>query len=86
MVSISPEQNVEVRHFMNDEHQLTIGVRGDVWPLLQELANHGAMSNNRLSGRGSDWTNLNIWIIGRLHVKPRGIEPWEWVARAAQVG
>ena len=83
MVSISPEQHVETRQFMDDEHQITIGIPAEIWPILQELANHEAKQNNWLNGRGSPWAYLNIWINRRLVAKPDEVEPWEWIAKAA---
>jgi len=82
MVSISRDDNVEIRHFMDDEHQLTIGIRAELWPLLQELANREAERRKWLNGRGSDGNYLNIWVIGRLAEKPEKVEPWQWVASA----
>ena len=75
MVSIKQAENVETRHFMDDEHQITIGVDKNMWQILQLVANY----NTKI---GSDWHNLNVWIINRLLSKPKDIEPWEWISKA----
>lgn len=80
MVSISPEKNVEVRHFMDDEHQITIGVDAELWDILQRIANYTAKRKGWLDGRGSDWDNLNIWIVGRVAKRPKDVEPYQWIS------
>ena len=76
MNSVDPGKNVEVRHFMDDEHQLSIGVDKDIWPALQAIANQQT--------KGSDWYNLNIWIIRRLITCPGNIEPHQWISQAIE--
>lgn len=73
---------VETRHFIDDEHQITIGIESELWPFLQQIANANAKRNGWLNGMGSDWDYLNIWIIRRVHSCPRDIEPWQWVEKA----
>jgi len=73
-----------VHHFMDDDHQLSIGVSKILWPVLQEMANREAQCSRWLGGLGSDWEYLNIWIIRRLADRPDGVEPWQWITRTAQ--
>ncbi len=84
MNSIDRNENTEVRHFMDDERQISIGIAPEAWIALQALANEKAKEAGWLNGRGSDWDNLNIWVIGRLARCPDGIEPYQWIAQAAK--
>ena len=84
MMSIATGEDVEARHFMDGEHQITIGIDRNLWPRLQVVANEVARGKGWLRGSGTDWDCLNVWIIGRLNSCPKGMEPYAWVARAAQ--
>ena len=83
MRSIAIGSDIEARHFMDDDHQITIGIKRNLWPVLQDIANRTASERRWLSGKGSDWDYLNIWVIGRLSSCPEGIEPHDWLSRAA---
>ena len=67
---------------MDDEHQITIGLDKNTWPILQEIANQTANEKKWLGGRGNDYEHLNIWLIGRLSNCPRGVEPHQWISKA----
>jgi len=83
MLSIAPGENVEARHFMDDEHQITIGIARHQWPRLQRLANQAAEANGGRPDPGAEWDRLNGWILRRLSSCPRGVAPHAWVALAA---
>lgn len=84
MRSIGTAKNVEVRHFMDDEHQITIGIDRDLWPIVQGLANQAASERQWLGGKGSDGDHLNLWIIGHLARCPKGVEAHDWVSQAVK--
>lgn len=84
MNSIDTAENVEVRHFMDDEHQITIGIHKDIWPVLQGVANRKSKTAGWLNGAGGDWDNMNIWIIGRLAKCPSNIEPHNWISKVVE--
>ena len=73
---------MESRHFFDDERQITVTVSIECWRQLQKLANETAASEGWLCGKGHDWDYLNIWIIGRLALRPIEIEKNEWIAQA----
>ncbi|MCR6663786.1 MAG: hypothetical protein NVV60_11760 [Luteimonas sp.] len=79
MRSIGGGDNIEVRHFMDDEHQITIGLDRSLWPLIQRIANQAAADNQWLGAKGSEWEYLNIWIVGLVAQCPRGVEAHEWI-------
>ncbi|WP_028765121.1 hypothetical protein [Shewanella colwelliana] len=58
--------DLETRHFFDGDKQKSVCLPPDLWPSLQELANETAKSENWLGGTGSDWDNLNIWILGEI--------------------
>jgi hypothetical protein len=72
-------QQVECRNFMDDEHQITIGIDSDLWPIIQQIANVTAKRKGWLAGHGSEWDYLNILIINLLSSRPFDKEPWEWI-------
>jgi hypothetical protein len=74
----------ESRHFMDGERQITITLDAALWESVQELANRTAGSAKWLSGKGTNWDNLNIWIIGRVSRCPRGTEANQWVRQAIE--
>lgn len=84
MRSIATGNNIEVRHFMDDEHQITIGIDSDLWPRIQLIANETARERRWLGGKGSDWDYLNIWVIGRLALCPKGVQGHDWISQAVQ--
>ena len=71
MLSIAPGENVEARHFMDEEHQITIGIARHQWPRLQRLANQAAEANGGRPDPGAEWDRLNGWILRRLSSCPR---------------
>ena len=83
MNSICPDENVEVRHFMNDENQITIGINKDLWLIIQNLANAKSKQQDWLSGKASDSDNLNILVVSRLATRPKSVEAWQWIADMA---
>lgn len=84
MNSIATAGNIETRHFMDDEHQITIGIDMDLWPALLRIAHQSARDNQWLAGRGTERDYLNIWIIGRLSTCSKGVEAHDWISQAAQ--
>jgi len=82
MRSIGTGDNIEARHFVDDEHQITIGIDRNLWPKVQRIANQTANDKQWLGGRGSEWDYLNIWIIGRLSGCPKGVDAHEWISQA----
>lgn len=58
--------DLEIRHFFDGDRQKTVCLPHDLWPSLQNIANETAKSENWLDGNGSDWENLNIWILGQI--------------------
>ena len=68
---------------MNDEKQISIGIDNNHWNTIQRIANAQALSKNWLSGKGTNWDYLNIWIIGTLFKCPKNVEPAEWITKIA---
>ena len=83
MLSIAPGENVQARHFMDDEHQITIGIARHQWLQLERLVNQAAATNGGRPEPGADWDLMNGWILSRLMSCPRGVAPHAWVALAA---
>ena len=84
MRSIAAGINIETRHFMDDEHQITIGIDREFWPVVQRIANQRAIDKKWLASSGSEWDYLNIWIIGRLSSCPEGVDAHDWISKATQ--
>jgi len=84
MRSIKNGDGVEARHFMDGEHQITIGIDRSLWPMVQRLANQTASSKRWLSGTGTEWDYLNIWIIGRISSCPKGVDAHAWISQAVE--
>jgi hypothetical protein len=75
---------LETRHFMDDERQITISLETKAWESVQESANALALKNNWLAGTGGDYENLNIWIIGRLSACPPNVSSADWIMRSVK--
>lgn len=56
----------ETRHFFDGDRQKSVCLPRDFWPSLQKIANETANSENWLDGNGTDWDNLNIWLLGQI--------------------
>ena len=76
--------DLETRHFMDDERQITISLEPKACESVQESANMQALNDNGLSGTGSDYKNLNICIIGRLSTCPPNLSSADWVMRSVK--
>jgi hypothetical protein len=70
---------METRHFIDDERQITMSLKAEDWTTLQKIANLEATGKNWLSGVGSEYYFLNIWIIGRMSACPIGVNKDDWV-------
>jgi hypothetical protein len=80
MVSVNPiNVDIETRHFMSDERQISIGIEKSLWNKLQTIANYEAFKEGWLGGKGSKGDYLNIFIIGLVYKCPKGIEPWRYI-------
>ena len=75
-------EQIEVRHFMDDDYQITIGIDSELWPILQQIAIATAKRKGWLIGHGSSWDYLNLWVLGRLLHRPAKVEPWQWIEMA----
>lgn len=73
------QEEMESRHFMSSEEQITITLPQLTWQSLQRLANENAKKENWLGGEGSDWDYLNIWICYQVHVCPKNTKIEEWL-------
>jgi len=82
MTSIDPDESTEVRHFMDDERQITIGVPRALWPRLQEIANQQALKRGWRCEGGPERSFLQIWIIWQVALCPDSVEPHAWISRA----
>ena len=76
-------KKIETRHFMNVEKEISIGLEEKLWPVVQLIANASAANKKWLSGKGSNFDHLNIWIFERLSECPNDIESNTWIAEAA---
>ncbi|MCX6864631.1 MAG: hypothetical protein NTV46_00170 [Verrucomicrobia bacterium] len=84
MRSIGTGDNIEVRHFMDDEHQITIGIDRNIWTIIQRIANQTAIDKQWLDGKGSEWEYLNCWIIDQLSRCSKEVDAHEWISQAAE--
>jgi hypothetical protein len=83
MISIKKTGSHEDRHFMDGEHQITVGIDPTLWLVVQQIADTAAGEKGSLVGNGSDWDRLNVWIVGQVHRCPKDIELWAWIEKQA---
>ena len=76
-------KKIETRYFMHGEKEISIGLEEKLWPVVQLIANATAANKKWLSGKGSNFDHLNIWVVERLLKCPDDIESNTWIAEAA---
>ena len=83
MNSVRPGKDTETRHFFDEDLQLTIGIRSDLWALAEAAAEDKARRRDSLGSKRSSWEILNTWVIGVIHHgEQSGLEGWELVTEA----
>lgn len=75
-------KKIETRYFMHGEKEISIGLEEKLWPIVQLIANATAANKKWLSGKGSNFDHLNIWVVERLLKCPDDIESNTWIAEA----
>jgi len=78
------ENDIESRHFMDDERQITITIDAQSWISIEILANKLAHIEGWLGGKGSNWHYLNIWVLGRLAKCPANVDKNDWIYQAIE--